>query len=95
MWKSSLVPLFSYKEFNLKHCDDSFINLSKNKQTAPGSIIPHLCVTYTKEGLARQQRTGSEPSQLIYTGQNDKLKRMTHLEIKLLQLTCKGQLSHP
>lgn len=59
MWKSSLVPLFSYKEFNLKHCDDSFINLSKNKQTAPGSIIPHLCVTYTKEGLARQQRTGS------------------------------------
>lgn len=33
--KGGLVSLFSYEDFNLKRCDDSFINLSKNKQAAP------------------------------------------------------------
>lgn len=86
--KSSLLPLLSYKEFNLKHCDDSFINLSKNKQTALrlGSVIPHLSVTHTKKGSARRLRAGPRPelSQMICTGQNDKRKGVTHLEIQLL-----------
>lgn len=58
----------------------------KTNKLLLGSIIPHLPVTHTKKGSARQHRTGSWPelSQMICTGQDDTEKGMTHLEIKLL-----------
>lgn len=97
-WQSSLVPLFGSRDFNLKHCGDSFINLSKNKVLL-SSVTASDCVTYTAKGSPRQQWTDSW-HELIYTvrlftqARMTGGRRMTHLEIKLLLLTCKGQPSH-